>query len=101
MGLYRLIYWSVATEPVHLADIRKIDIKGSLYRHSELRSQLADFITNPRNRFFSRSMANRYSAAAASKVRGGHSRVLTSPACGTFAIITTAWRMYISESIND
>lgn len=25
MGLYRLIYWSVATEPVNLADIRKID----------------------------------------------------------------------------
>jgi hypothetical protein len=39
--------------------IRKIDIQGSLYRRSELRSQLADLITSPRNRLFARSIVNR------------------------------------------
>lgn len=40
-------------------DIRKIDIEKSIYRPSELREQLAEHITNPRNRYFSRSFVNR------------------------------------------
>ncbi|MDP6445011.1 MAG: DUF1553 domain-containing protein [Pirellulaceae bacterium] len=39
--------------------LRKIDVKGSLYRHSELRAELADLITSPRNRYFSQSLVNR------------------------------------------
>jgi hypothetical protein len=39
--------------------IRSIDIQGDLYRQSELRAQLAEMVTSPRNRFFSRSMVNR------------------------------------------
>jgi len=37
----------------------KIDLQGDLYRASELRRQLAEFVTDPRNRSFSRSMVNR------------------------------------------
>jgi hypothetical protein len=40
-------------------DIRKIDIQESLYRSSELREQLAEFVTSPRNRYFSRAIVNR------------------------------------------
>ena len=40
-------------------DIRKIDIKASLYRKSELREKLAEFVTNPQNRFFSQALVNR------------------------------------------
>jgi len=40
-------------------DIRKIDIQGSLYSRSELRAKLAEQITNPRNRAFSRNLVNR------------------------------------------
>ena len=39
--------------------IRQIDIQGSLYRASEMRSQLADLVTSPRNRLFARSLVNR------------------------------------------
>jgi len=39
--------------------IRAIDIKGSLYSNSELRRQLADLVTSPRNRYFSRAIVNR------------------------------------------
>ncbi|MSR54494.1 MAG: DUF1553 domain-containing protein [Gemmataceae bacterium] len=38
---------------------RKIDLQGDLYRASELRRQLAEFVTDPRNRSYSRSMVNR------------------------------------------
>ncbi|HTN75327.1 MAG TPA: DUF1553 domain-containing protein, partial [Pirellulaceae bacterium] len=40
-------------------DIRKIDIQSGIYKPSELREELADQIVNPRNRYFSRSIANR------------------------------------------
>ncbi|WP_425615777.1 DUF1553 domain-containing protein [Anatilimnocola sp. NA78] len=40
-------------------DLRGIDIQGSLYRKSEYREQLADSVTDPRNRYFSRSFVNR------------------------------------------
>lgn len=40
-------------------DIRKIDIQAGLYKSSDLRSQLARQITDPRNRFFARSFVNR------------------------------------------
>lgn len=40
-------------------DIRKIDIQGSLYSKSELRQQLAEQITSPRNRYFARGIVNR------------------------------------------
>ncbi|ADB17462.1 protein of unknown function DUF1549 [Pirellula staleyi DSM 6068] len=40
-------------------DIRKIDIQAGLYKASDLRSQLARQITDPRNRFFARSFVNR------------------------------------------
>ena len=39
--------------------LRKIDVKASLYRHSALRSTLADLVTSPRNRLFAQSIANR------------------------------------------
>ena len=39
--------------------IKKIDLEGDLYRASELRRQLAENITDPKNRFFSRAMVNR------------------------------------------
>ena len=37
----------------------KVDIKGDLYRQSELRQELADLVTSPRNRYFSRAFVNR------------------------------------------
>ncbi|MFO0903889.1 MAG: DUF1553 domain-containing protein [Pirellulales bacterium] len=40
-------------------DIRKIDIQGSLQSQSELRKQLAELVTNPRNRYFARNIVNR------------------------------------------
>jgi hypothetical protein len=40
-------------------DIRSIDIQGSIYRKSGNREQLAEAITNPRNRYFSRAFVNR------------------------------------------
>ena len=41
------------------ADVRKIDLRTSMYSASELRTQLAAMITSPRNRYFSRCFANR------------------------------------------
>jgi hypothetical protein len=40
-------------------DIRSIDIQKSLYRTSVLREELAAFVTDPRNRYFSRQIVNR------------------------------------------
>ena len=40
-------------------DIRKIDVNADLYKRSQLRRQLADKITSPRNRYFSRLIVNR------------------------------------------
>ena len=39
--------------------IKKIDLEGDLYRASELRRRLAETVTDPRNRFYSRAMVNR------------------------------------------
>lgn len=41
------------------AAVKKIDLEGDLYRASELRRKLAEHVTDPRNRFFSRTMVNR------------------------------------------
>ena len=41
------------------SDIRGIDINAELYKRSELRRQLAEKITSPRNRYFSRLIVNR------------------------------------------
>jgi hypothetical protein len=41
------------------AAVKKIDLEGDLFRSSELRRSLADFVTDPRNRFYSRAMVNR------------------------------------------
>jgi len=41
------------------AAIRQIDVKADLYRPSALRKKLATLITDPRNRLFSESLANR------------------------------------------
>jgi hypothetical protein len=51
-------------DPLNVTDeakeaVRKIDLEGDLYRASELRRQLAELVTDPRNRFFSRTMVNR------------------------------------------
>jgi len=40
-------------------DIRSIDVKAALYKHSEWRNQLADSVTSPRNRYFARNIVNR------------------------------------------
>ncbi len=40
-------------------DIRGIDIQASLYRKSDYREQLANAVTDPGNRYFSRSFVNR------------------------------------------
>lgn len=40
-------------------DIRKIDIQKGLYKPSELREELAVYVTDPRNRYFSRALVNR------------------------------------------
>lgn len=47
----------VATEAK--AGIRKIDLEGDLFRASELRKNLGEFVTDPRNRFYSRAIVNR------------------------------------------
>lgn len=39
--------------------IGKIDVEKDLYQHSDLRVELANLITNPRNRYFSRALVNR------------------------------------------
>ncbi len=41
------------------SDVRKIDLEGDLYKSSEQRRNLAEHVTNPRNRFFSRAIVNR------------------------------------------
>jgi hypothetical protein len=40
-------------------DLRGIDIQGSLYKRSEYREELAKAVTDPANRYFSRSFVNR------------------------------------------
>jgi len=40
-------------------DRSKIDLEGDLYRSSQLRKALAESVTDPRNRFFSRAIVNR------------------------------------------
>lgn len=40
-------------------DIRSIDVKAALYKHSAWRNQLADSVTSPRNRYFARNIVNR------------------------------------------
>ncbi|MCE9534422.1 MAG: DUF1549 and DUF1553 domain-containing protein [Planctomycetes bacterium] len=39
--------------------IGKIDLEGDLYKASLLRRDLAEYVTNPRNRFYSQSFVNR------------------------------------------
>lgn len=41
------------------SDIRGIDINAELYKRSQLRRELAEKITSPRNRYFSRLIVNR------------------------------------------
>lgn len=41
------------------ADVRKIDLEGDLYKASQLRRHLAENVTDPKNRFFSRAIVNR------------------------------------------
>ena len=41
------------------SDRNKIDLEGDLYRSSLLRKELAEHVTDPRNRFFSRAIVNR------------------------------------------
>jgi len=38
---------------------RKLNVHGDIYRSSELRTQLADLITDPRNDYFARAFVNR------------------------------------------
>ena len=40
-------------------DIRKLDVKGDLYRKSVLRKELSEQVTRPENRYFARNMVNR------------------------------------------
>lgn len=40
-------------------DSRKLNVHGDIYKSSELRAQLADLITDPRNDYFSRAFVNR------------------------------------------
>ncbi|MEZ6091097.1 MAG: DUF1549 domain-containing protein [Pirellulaceae bacterium] len=40
-------------------DIRRVDIQKGLYQPSELREQLADYVTDPKNGLFSRALVNR------------------------------------------
>jgi hypothetical protein len=40
-------------------EIRRIDIQKSLYRDSQLRDELGKLVTDPRNRYYSRSFMNR------------------------------------------
>ena len=41
------------------AESKKLDVLNDLYRASELRTQLAELITDPRNGFFARAFVNR------------------------------------------
>ena len=41
------------------SDVRKIDLAADMYKSSLLRKSLADHVTDPRNRFYSRAMVNR------------------------------------------
>jgi len=41
------------------AESRKLNVHGDIYRASELRKQLADLITDPRNDYFARALVNR------------------------------------------
>lgn len=41
------------------AALRKLDLEGDLYKASDLRRQLAEAVTDPRNRFYSRAFVNR------------------------------------------
>lgn len=38
---------------------RKLNVQGDIYKSSELRQELARMVTDPRNRYFSRNLANR------------------------------------------
>jgi mono/diheme cytochrome c family protein len=40
-------------------DSRKLNVHGDIYRSSELRNQLAELITDPRNDYFARAFVNR------------------------------------------
>lgn len=40
-------------------DIQGVDLEMGRFRESELRAQLADFVTDPRNRYFGRAFVNR------------------------------------------
>ncbi|MEM7478843.1 MAG: DUF1553 domain-containing protein [Planctomycetota bacterium] len=40
-------------------DIRKIDVQADLYKMSEMRANLAEMVTSPRNRYFARTIVNR------------------------------------------
>ena len=40
-------------------DIRKIDVQKGIYKDSELREELAGYVTHPRNQYFSRALTNR------------------------------------------
>jgi hypothetical protein len=40
-------------------EIRKIDINADLYKRSQLRKQLSQLVTSPRNRYFARAIVNR------------------------------------------
>ena len=39
--------------------LRKIDIQGAIYRKSDLRAQLAELVTSPRNTYFAEAFVNR------------------------------------------
>ena len=41
------------------SESRKLNVHGDIYRSSELRSQLAELITDPRNDYFARAFVNR------------------------------------------
>lgn len=41
------------------AAMKKLDLEGDLYKASELRRKLAEAVTDPRNRFYSRAFVNR------------------------------------------
>ncbi|MBM3983549.1 MAG: DUF1553 domain-containing protein, partial [Planctomycetes bacterium] len=41
------------------AMMKKLDLEGDLYKASELRRKLAEAVTDPRNRFYSRAFVNR------------------------------------------
>ena len=41
------------------SEIRKIDVNAELYKRSQLRTELSQLVTSPRNRFFARALVNR------------------------------------------